>query len=121
MNVQELRIENYLYNHDKKVIQVDGIPSSWNCVVVYDTSLEESFRINIQMVEPIPLDEKWLEDFRFKKDPVYETDWLGYGYRLIEKSGRFEVHLENYYRNLLTVDYVHELQNFIFIMTANRI
>ena len=125
--VTDFRIGNYIqdYECEPYIFQVEEISKN----IGYELWIKyRKGSIKTKVPEPIPLTEKWLLDFGFNKD--YKKGYIGKDFSnqdfvLTEpfimgewqKGYSFEFTAEGWSK-YKEFNYVHELQNFYFVMTG---
>jgi hypothetical protein len=108
MKVNELMIGNYLLSSTGEVIK---------CLMIRQNS-------DISNLKPIPITEKWLLKFGFKKD-VYNCDKTFYfekdGIRINNYDGFFLNNPNEQVGKRLFIQHVHQLQNLYHALTGEEL
>lgn len=118
MKASELRIGNYVLLDDKGVYQIDS---------GHDIDEIDSFPLDDNYCQGIPLTEQWLLDFGFIKGERYfkakeygeEGIFTAMCYDLRRKE--FIVNSNNYDSYIVECVYVHQLQNLFFALTDEEL
>jgi hypothetical protein len=119
MNVNELRIGNYVHGNP-----YDGVIRIFNngkCVIKHKSGIE---KFEIKNLQPIPLTEEWLLSFGF----VYhhDTPHPNRVFRIHSDEMIFDLEeIKSYFfgGNFISVElkYVHQLQNLYFALTGKEL
>jgi len=120
MKANELRIGNLVqFSEDSTFFVVKSVEEKW----LELQNEEETSWISSEEIEPVPLTEEWLLKFGFKK-----TEWDNsnsylfvtpeYDYSIVVYSNGY---LEMGGMVIRKIDYVHQLQNFIFTLTGEEL
>ena len=126
MKTTELRIGNFIQDQFDDIITVDGLDD----MDVYSSDCGD---IPVHAVQPIPLTEQWLLDFGFEEtiEESFIKEFDGATLIIFIINGVAELiykhyssHSENEIDNavcLLSVEYVHQLQNLYFALTQEEL
>lgn len=115
MELNELRIGNYIAPLGKGITQVEGM-CTWDSLIQSSNFAQRG----IEDFEPIPLTEEWLVKFGLEyKSP--------FGYRI--KMGSYikdDLETNGYFfrwngKTIKLMHYVHELQNIYFALTGEEL
>lgn len=121
MKASELRIGNFIFLDEVKVVEVWGIEPNHNNIWVNKNKGASVIAENLKYLKPIPLTEEWL----FKLGFIYNNEDEAYINRLLwlEKQGdKFGVWKGEYGNNhLRTITYVHQLQNLYHALTGGEL
>lgn len=115
INIEELRIGNYLFNKGQPICTVDGIYRR-DHISVKESYLES---IHIENFEPIKLTTEILEKCGFEKIDVdyFKLKTENYYCHIDEQGFGFALEHDNFY----ICEYVHELQNLYFALMEKEI
>jgi hypothetical protein len=120
MNANELRIGNFIYfiicnKEDSKLDELKKMK--------IDSTDFKYIQNDISLFEPIPLTEKWLSDFCFKKtNESEEVEWYnldGFEIAIHEEDGK--VYFVYQHMVLRHITNVHQLQNLYFALTGKEL
>lgn len=132
MNAGELRIGNYIYDHNNEARQVAyvgdtiGLHNDIGGTQKYQHN--PIFSRDINELKPIPLSEEWLLKFGFAVDDAYgvfiymnkhdhDTDKISF-----RNSEGFVCYHVMQYRSLCKhIKYVHQLQNLFYSLTGEEL
>lgn len=120
LKATELRIGNYIYQGAK-------IPTRATAFTIMNLS-----DVSIIIVKPIPLTEKWLRDFGFKKraddNSGYKEGYVFQNRKVVLKKidGHFRLYLSDteddwFYTTSIHIYNVHQLQNLYFALTETEL
>ena len=124
MEAKELRIGNYLYFSEDKILKVSEIQE--NCFYAKSENNDE-FKDTCYEIKPIPLTEEWLLKFGFTR---HHTDYsngvlyildvpnnneFNWGVYPFELGSGFIINKSKYLK------YVHQLQNLYFALTNEEL
>lgn len=144
IQASELRIGNYVFDDEGILSKINGMqPYGYSircdeeegCELLIDLypqdgTIKKGFAVDINLCNPIPLTEEWLEKFGFKeyKDFGYKTNQFdliplqGFSYNLASKKVRImQTGNSNSHWLKNEVQYVHTLQNLYFALTAEEL
>jgi len=120
MNANELRIGNFIYfiicnKEDSKLDELKKM--------TVDSNDFKYIQNDSSLFEPIPLTEKWLSDFGFKKtNESEEVEWYslnGFEIAIHEEDGKvYFVYQHMVLRHIINV---HQLQNLYFAITGTEL
>lgn len=116
INIQELRIGNYLFNKGQPICTVNGIYRR-DHISVKESYLES---IHIENFEPIKLTTEILEKwFGFEKIDVdyFKLKTESFYCHIDEQGFGFSLEHDNFY----ICEYVHQLQNLYFALMGKEI
>lgn len=124
---EELRIGNWVQKKDTEKVKIAAIDSFVGGIVEYFVPLTDNVKSNNQLriqsnnVYPAELNERWLLDFNFSKKDFYWEHQDFYGLKLFLQSDpvKANMYLNDYY--LLSINYVHELQNIFYYLTKKEL
>ena len=128
MKTTELRIGNFIQDQFDDIITVDGLDDM-------DVFSSDCGDIPVHAVQPIPLTEQWLLDFGFEETIegsfIKELDGATLIIFIINGVAQpIYKHYSSYSENeidvvnavcLLSVEYVHQLQNIYFALTQEEL
>ena len=112
MKASELRIGNLLWDKE------DNYPITVKSI---DESINGFNKTYLDIVQPIPLTEDWLLKFGFSHSQK-KYYYNGYFVCKINKAFNCLIYIgNNDYKQLNTVNYVHELQNLYFALVGEEL
>jgi len=128
IKASDLRVCNLILVHGEisPVLEIHGL----GIVYQYDVKTEEPQLVSFEEIEPIRLNEDWLERAGFKGLPIgkYEDDgnWhfqgpscvIAYDDRWDSRGNELSYNGVRIWRS---IKYVHELQNFFFALLAEEL
>jgi hypothetical protein len=127
MKPNELRIGNLVY-HNGSVIEVENVIDFCINMIFNNYSGSREDQIDIEEIEPIPLNEEWLLKF----GAINMSGWTGlkFDFEVWDEKAEytFELmdgiltlyHFDNRLKKIET-PYVHQLQNLYFAMTGEEL
>jgi len=118
MKANELRIGN-LVSNDGCLNTIENLMSDGVCTL--KTMQGNFIHAKYDLIKPIPLTEEWLVKFGFEKDGddlVLDTDL----FLLVSYNDDDFVHLKsNNLETIISIKYVHQLQNLYFALTGEEL
>lgn len=121
----ELRLGNYVFDRDNKLIKIDFIEFIRED---YDTKFGEFVEIEegdtdeisefASFANGINITEDWLSNFGFKQVDNQSVTWSKSGFE-VKFYGDFSCF--RFKRNMLDINYVHELQNIYYLLKKDRL
>ena len=120
MKAKELRIGNYV-NYICIAMDIN------EPIYRIENGADIQVHQNHNLFKPIPLTEQWLKDFGFKKcnrtnfKACYETKNKKYIFQFAQNGLLVLIDCGNFFEIITAVEYVHQLQNFYFVLTGNEL
>lgn len=114
MKIQELRIGNFIFNTENRIVAINGI----NLGIVYYGHISASV---LEYCAPIPLNDCWLERLGFinNRISINYIDELCYSQYGDSWSIHYQTKGSGFTRDY-GIAYVHQLQNLYYALTGGK-
>lgn len=129
MKQSELRIGNYVLDHNDNIIRIEKVNAQIDMSGAWPTIAFNGVYYYVSYCKPIPLTEEWLRKFGF----VIEKKWESKaGSDFLQHNKEVVVSLSHHYGNHIylnsnehnlryMIEYVHELQNIYYILIGEKL
>jgi hypothetical protein len=120
INTQDARVGNYVYFGEKTPAQIKCILKS--SFIIEDLDTRETFKVLAKEINPVPLDDKWLERLPMVKRPD-ATDHYGGWLIRVHPFHWIRIKDSGWESGVGRIDltYVHQLQNLYKILTNTEL
>ena len=122
MEIQELRIGNYVREHYNGEMIVDGMvdhnASGFGYCFLRQPTTVKSFRIFTDQIKPIKLTNEWMK--RLNWTETYRPEFLGIleNYDIVVGAVHYQKGLEKFAK---VIFYVHQYQNLYYELTGKQL